>query len=166
MSKRPRIKVPYQSIDIFFELVTITLLILIIGYTAYVYMSLPDTIPTHFNAKGEVDDYGQKITVWLVPIIALFMYVGLYIINLYPHRHNYMVNITEENALKNYRFSTRVLRIVNLFTMAILAVVSYAIISAAMGNDFSLGSWFLPTIIGSSILLPVIVLLYYKSINK
>lgn len=165
-NERPRIKVPYEGLDILLEMLSITLLLLMCGYTIFEYTSLPETIPTHFNAKGEADGYGSKLTVFLVPAIALIMYVGLFIINMFPHTHNYMVNITEENALKNYRFSTRVLRIVNLFTMGILIFVSYKIIAGAKGNSASLGSWFMPAVIGSSILLPIIIIVYYRKLNR
>ena len=166
MSKRPKIKVPYQSIDILLELLSITILLLMFGYTIFEYSSLPETIPTHFNAKGEADDFGDKLTLWLVPAIALVLYIGIFIINMFPHTHNYMVNITKENALKNYTLSTRVLRIVNLFTMIILGVVTYKIISSAKGYTFAIDSWFLPLIIGISIVLPIVVLIYSKNMNK
>lgn len=166
MSKRPRIVVPYQTIDIVIELLSVTLLLLMIGYTLVEFSNLPETIPTHFNSKGEVDDYGNKLTVWMIPAIALVMYIGIFIINKYPHTHNYMVNITEENALKNYRFSTRVLRIVNLITMIILALIAYKIIESTKRETFFLGSWFLPAIIGLSIILPIILLIYMRKLNK
>ena len=166
MGKRPKIKVPYQSVDILLELLSITLLLLMFGYTIIEYASLPETIPTHFNARGEADDFGDKLTLWFVPAIALVMYIGIFIINMFPHTHNYMVNITQENALKNYTLSTRVLRIVNLFTMLILGIITYKIISSAKGENFSLGSWFLPVIIGTSLILPIVILIYYKKMNK
>ena len=165
MSKRPKIKVPYQSIDILLELLSITVLLLLFGYTIFEYTSLPETIPTHFNAKGEADDFGNKLTLWLIPAIALVLYIGIFIVNLFPHTHNYMVNITEENALKNYTLSTRVLRIVNLFTVLILGVITYKIIASAKGESFSLGSWFLPVVLSMSVVLPIVILIYYKKMN-
>lgn len=165
-TNRPRLKIPYQTMDIIIEIISITILILIVGYTAVEYFNLPETIPTHFNSKGEANDYGARITVWLIPAIALIMYTGLFILNKYPHLHNYMVNITDENALKNYRFSTRVLRIVNLFTMTILAIVALKIIETGKGNLFSIDSWFVPLIVGLSLILPIIILLYMRKINK
>ena len=166
MSNRPRLKVPFQTVDVVLELISITLLLLIIGMTIYEYSSLPETIPTHFNAKGEADNFGHRMTVWWIPGIAVMMYIGLFIINRYPHMHNYMVNITPENALKNYRFSTRIVRIVNLYTLAIFGVICYTIIAKAKGGNFSLGTWFLPAIISSSVLLPIFVLVYHRKINK
>jgi uncharacterized membrane protein len=165
-NSRPRINVPYQQIDIVIELISITILLLMFVYTGIEYANLPDTIPTHFNAQGIADDFGSKMTIWLVPIIAIVLYLGLFAINKFPHLHNYMVNITDENALKNYRFSTRILRIINLLCAILMAYVTYYIIHSANGHSMSLGSYFLPIVIGISILLPIILFVYMKKLNQ
>jgi uncharacterized membrane protein len=47
-------------------------------YAAYLYPSLPEIIPTHFNIKGEADGFGGKGSIYLGPIImgvaSLFTY--------------------------------------------------------------------------------------------
>ena len=165
-TNRPIINVPIEPIDVIIDLVSVTFLLIILGYTFYVYPGLPDTIPVHFNGSGEVDGYGSKITIWLLPVISIVMFVGLFILNKYPHMHNYMVNITEENALKNYRFSTRVLRIVNLLCVFLFAFIQYKMVLDAQGITSGLGDLFLPIIIGSSILLPIILFYYQNKLNK
>ena len=51
------------------------------AYASYVYPSLPDTIPTHFNIKGEADAYGGKDSIFLGPgimaVVGLFVFVLL-----------------------------------------------------------------------------------------
>ena len=165
-TKRPRIKVPFKTVDIIVELISITLLILMWGYCIINYFELPDTIATHFNAVGEPNGFGSKQTIWIIPIVATVMYIGLFILNKYPHMHNYMINITEENALKNYRFSTRVLRIVNFLCVLLLTYITYMIIESAFGKKFELGSWFVPVVVGVSVVLPIIMLVYMRKLNK
>lgn len=166
MSNRPKIKVPFEPIDIVAEVISMTILVLMTIYTIIEYKNLPESIPTHFNAKGVADDFSDKSMIWGLPILGVVMYVGLFIINKFPHIHNYMVNITEENALKNYRFSTRIVRGVNLFTAALFAYIQYSIIATAKGESVTLDSWFLPTILGLTILLPAFILIYQRKINK
>ena len=36
------------------------------------FRSLPETIPVHFNALGEVDGWGSRATIWFLPGIGLF----------------------------------------------------------------------------------------------
>jgi uncharacterized membrane protein len=47
------------------------------GATAWLYPSLPDQIPTHWNFRGEVDGYGGKWTLFLFPMIMAGM-LGLF----------------------------------------------------------------------------------------
>ena len=161
MNNRPKIKVPFEPIDIIVEVISMTLLLLMLIYTIIEYKHLPETIPTHFNAQGIADDYSDKSMIWGLPILGIVMYAGLFIVNKFPHVHNYMVNITEENALKNYRFSTRLVRGVNFFTVVLFAYIQYTIIASAKGESITLGSWFLPIVIGMSILLPAFILSKY-----
>ncbi len=37
------------------------------GYAAHIYPSLPETIPTHFNYKGEADGFGGRDSIFLGP---------------------------------------------------------------------------------------------------
>ena len=163
---RPKIKVPLEGLDIILDLISATLLVLLIAYTVISYSELPDTIPSHFNAKGEADGYSEKVMLWMLPALGVVLFFGLYIINKFPHKHNYMVNITEENALKNYRLSTRIVRFTNLFIMFIFGIITYSIVESANGNNSNMDSWILPLIIGISILLPIAILIYQKKMNK
>jgi len=50
-------------------LLALVLLAIPFGYAAYIYPSLPNTIPTHFNIKGEADGFGGKDSIFLGPTI-------------------------------------------------------------------------------------------------
>jgi len=165
-SNRPKIQVPFQTFDIILELISISFIILTWVYTIIQYGNLPETIPTHFNAQGIADGFSDRITIWLIPGIVTVLYSGLFILNKYPHWHNYMVNISEENALKNYRFSTRVLRIVNFLCVILFTYITYHIIQNAKGTALNLSSYFMPLVIGISAILPILLLIYMKKLNS
>ena len=163
---RPKIKVNFEGFDIVLELISIAVLILMWIYVIIEYPDLPETVASHFNGKGEVDGYSSKTYMWFLPIISTVLYIGLFVLNKYPHIHNYMVNITEENALKNYRFSTRIVRITNTLVVIMFAYIIYYIVQSAKENEIQLSSWFLPIVIISSLLLPLVIFLYNRKINK
>ncbi|MCS7225250.1 MAG: SdpI family protein [Armatimonadetes bacterium] len=51
--------------------------LVVAGYTAWVYPSLPERIPIHWNIQGQVDGWGRKEwAAWLVPGLGL-LWVGL-----------------------------------------------------------------------------------------
>jgi len=166
-TNRPKIEVPLEPLDIIIDLISVTLLILMVVYTFMVYPDLPQTIAKHFNAKGEADSFGDKLILWILPAIGIAVFIGTYFINKYPHIHNYKFNITEDNALKNYRLSTRIVRFTNLFCQLIFAVIVFAIIQLAKGNDtYLLGMPFLI----ATLILPIVgvgfILYYQNKINK
>ena len=163
---RPRIKVPFEGFDVVLELISITLLILMWIYLIVEYPDLPKTVASHFNAEGQADGYSNKSYLWFIPIVSTVLYVGLFMINKFPHTHNYMVNITEENALKNYRFSTRIVRVVNTLTVIMFAYIIYYIVQNAKEHNIQFSPWFVPFVISFSILLPIGIYLYYRKINK
>ena len=164
--KRPRLKIPFDAIDIIIECLSIALLFIMWFYVINEYSSLSEMVASHFNSKGEADDYSDKYIVLLIPSIASLIYALLFILNRFPHLHNCMINITPANAYKNYKFSTRLLRVVNFFCVALMAYVTYYIIENAKGQEISLGPLFIPLVIGLSILLPVVLLLYHRKLNK
>ena len=163
---RPKITVPFETIDIVIEFVSITILLLMWIHLFIEYSSLPETVPVHFNASGKPDNYGGKLFLLFLPFLATVMYAGLFLLNRFPHLHNYMVNITEENALVQYRFSSRVLRIVNLLCTLLFAYINYKIIIGAKSNTSELGTWFLITVIGISLLLPIFIFIYQRKLKN
>ena len=43
-----------------------------IAWLIGIYPELPERIPIHFNAAGEVDGWGKKGMIWTLPLIGLF----------------------------------------------------------------------------------------------
>lgn len=45
-------------------------------YLAYIWNTLPDTVPLHWNIQGEIDEYGEKSELILIPILLpLLIYI-------------------------------------------------------------------------------------------
>lgn len=163
---RPKIEIPLKSVDKLIELASITIILFMWVQTFLEFPNLPDTIASHFNAKGEADGFSNKGYLWIIPALALAMYIGLFFLNRYPHLHNYMVNITEDNAFEQYTFSTRVLRVVNFFIVLMFGYINYQIIEGALNGRSKLGMGFMIAVIGGSIALPVFVLIYQNRLKK
>jgi uncharacterized membrane protein len=165
-NERPKIKVPLEPIDIIVEMITLSVLALMIIYIFIVYNDLPHTIPTHFNGEGEANGFGNKSMMWLLPGIGAILYIAFSILNRFPHIHNYNINITEENALKNYRFSSRILRFTLLFIMLLFVFIEYDIVSYVNGQGNIFGNWFVTVVIILSLILPIFLIIYKKKMNK
>ncbi|MGF1556688.1 DUF1648 domain-containing protein [Paucihalobacter sp.] len=165
-SDRPKIKVPFETVDYIAELASIAILIIMWCYVFMEYQSLPDIIPTHFNAAGIADDYGSKNTLFIIPSVATGIYILLFILNLYPHIHNYSVNITQENAHKNYKFSVRFLRIFNFFMCLMFGYITHNIVISTHFPEQGISPYFLPILVGFCVALPVLAIYFQRKINK
>lgn len=103
---------------------------------------LPEQIPTHFNVAGEADKFGSKNTVFLVPVLSLFLVAGLAWLVRFPHKFNYPNKITPENAAFEYRKMRLVLLLVNALTSLMFMLITWNILQGATGGPARLGIWF------------------------
>lgn len=75
----------------FWEAVQIGLIVAMFAVAAIRWMSVPDRIPVHWNAAGQVDGYGGRFEgLLLMPLIAVGLYLLLLLIpRVDPARRNY-----------------------------------------------------------------------------
>ena len=93
-------------------------------WTLWMYQTLPDKIPLHFNLKGEVDGYGSKAVIWIIIGVAVIMIAMLQAILKIPDQYNYPIQVTQENAQKLYRLTQHYL----LWIKAIISVIFFGLI--------------------------------------
>jgi len=143
-TERPKINLIPSSTDKIVEVLGWIILLVLWGYNISHYSSLPDTIPTHFNATGEADGFGSKVSIIGLPVIATLLFIGLTVLNRYPHSFNYPTAITEDNALRLYTLATRMLRYLKLVLVLVFGGIEFMTIQNATGEASGLGVWFLP----------------------
>jgi uncharacterized membrane protein len=152
---RPKLKVQLTTTDKLLELFGWGVLLALWVWTGTSYSNLPDTIPTHFNAAGEADDYGRKASIFGLPVVASLLYIGLTLLNRVPHIFNFPTPVTQENALIQYTNATRMIRSLKLILVVVFGGISFQTIQQANGETDGLGVWFLPVTLGL-IFLPLI----------
>lgn len=141
---RPIIKIEFTLNDKLIEIFSWLLFVLMWVIPIISYSLLPDTIPTHFNAAGEADDWGSKLSVYILPVIGTLLFILLTVINRFPHIFNYSVEITQENALRQYTNATKLIRVLKLVLMVTFNMIAVFTIRSAKGESNGLGLWFLP----------------------
>ena len=108
-----------------------------LAYAAYVYPSLPDTIPTHFNMSGEADAYGGKDSIFLGPgimaVVGIFVFVLLSNIKSFdPKRYK----ADDDGLYKKFA----------LFTVAFLSMIGFIIVFSASNHSITIGKLLLPAL--------------------
>jgi len=149
---QPIIKIKKEPLDYFLDYGALIVLIVTWGFTVYHFNKLPDIIATHFDISGKPNDFGSKYTIWLLPAIITFVYVSIFTLNRNPHKFNYLTKITEQNAHKQYRLASRMMRIL-LFNITIMfAYITFKEIDGAYTKSSSLEWWFIPLLLLSTII--------------
>ena len=160
----PKLKIRQNSTDKFIEFIGILSVLSFIALHMYFYASLPDSIPRHFGADGMPDAYSNKNILWLLPIMGTMMYIGMSVLNNYPHIFNYPSNITEENAERHYTMATKLMRSIKVFMCLSFTYITYSSIQMGLGNQEGLGNWFLPRLLGALTL--IIGIYLYNAFKK
>ncbi|MBQ2628866.1 MAG: DUF1648 domain-containing protein, partial [Kiritimatiellae bacterium] len=73
---------------------------LLIGITLWVacrYAALPDNIPTHFGADGDIDGDGGKSMIWGMLAIKWVLVIERSVTELFPRHWNVPFKVTKEN---------------------------------------------------------------------
>lgn len=101
---------------------------------------LPDKIPAHYNVAGEVDRWGSKAVILMLPIMGAVLYLLLTLIAFFPSAWNVPVQITERNRVFVYYNIKTLLIFMKLELVLCFAYITYCDITLT-----SLGIWFLPS---------------------
>jgi uncharacterized membrane protein len=113
------------------EWIIVVLSVALLAGTAWMYGRLPDTIPLHFNASGQVDRWSHKAHIWWLPGIYVGLALLLGWLNRYPQWFNYSVKVTETNAQQLYQMGARFLRWIRGWLAVIFCLVQFSIVDAA-----------------------------------
>ena len=142
MSK-PKINPPFKSTDILFEGIAAIAVIYIIVQVIIEYPGLENEIVTHFDKAGKPDAWGNKTSFLILPIVVISLYAGLTFLNRYPHLFNYPVEITQENAHRQYQLAKSLIIFLKAGMLFIFGYIQYQTFSIAEGNSQGLGSFFI-----------------------
>jgi uncharacterized membrane protein len=157
MKKRPKIEIEPTKVDKILEIIGLVLLVALWCMILIHYTKLPETIPIHYNERGEADRFGGKQDILIIPIIATVMFIAITKLNKYPHLFNYPTKITQENAVEQYTNATRMIRILKLVIVFIFGLIAFQTIQFVNGQTDGLGKWFLPI----TMALMLVPLMYY-----
>lgn len=159
MENRPKIKIEPTTADRVLEIAGWSALAFLWIITLYNFKNLPAEIPTHFNGMGEVDAYGRRSTLLGLPIVGTVLFIGLTILNRFPHIFNYPVQITADNAARQYTLATRLMRLMKLSLVIIFILIVWSTTAVALEKAGKMSAWFLPVMLGI-IFIPLAVYLY------
>lgn len=154
-NRRPKLDIPRSGLDNVGDAVAGIGVLVLVTLTAASWATLPDSVPTHFNAAGVADAWGSKNSLLLLPAVALVMWAGLTVLARFPHAFNYVRAITPENAARQYAMGRSFVILLKAEMVWLFASIQWmTIVTARTG---SAGVWasvlyvWIAAILGSSV---------------
>lgn len=141
---RPVLKVERTRFEIYCEFVAIAAVLFSLFYLFFVWSTLPEKIPSHFNFSGQADEWSGKGSILIVAGVSLFVYLMLTILSRYPQIYNYPWKITEENAARQYLLARQFLVALKTEIVILFAYIEWQTFEVALGHGQGLHVWFLP----------------------
>ncbi|MFZ3591221.1 DUF1648 domain-containing protein [Bacillus sp. DJP31] len=143
LQSRPILEIKKTPLEKILDILAILLFVWNLVYLLMEWSSLPGTIPIHYNALGIVDGYGDKSTVWILPVVGIILWIGLTTLERFPHVYNYM-HLTQENVERQYKNARLMINVTKNFVLALFVYLDLKMIQVAYGNETGLGASFLP----------------------
>jgi hypothetical protein len=160
---RPVLHIPRTSLETLLEILTVLGLITVIAITAWGWLILPPSIPTHYSVSGIPDAYGGKGSLLALPIISICLAALLIFLTRYPHRYNYRWPITVENAPRLYYLARLLLRWIALELVWMFCGLQWMLIQAAQNHTGGAILLFAPVIV---LTLIVTIILYMRAASR
>lgn len=140
--------IKYTRIDHLIIGGTVLLFLASLVYIGVEYSNLPETIPSHFNAKGEADSYGSKSLLWIVSGVFAVVAFGLYFLAKTTSYHNVQLKTKEANF--------RSIAIFMPFIAIVNSIVVFSMVESAKG-PFSFSKWVLPLLLAITVTFLIIM---------
>ena len=107
-------------------------------FLAIYWRHMPEEIPTHFNAAGQIDAWGRKPNILLLPIVGTAMFGVL--------QFTAFIISNMKDA------STRPLRAIEVLcrSLCFITALTFAYITVCSALCTPLGRWFMPVFIGAT----------------
>lgn len=130
-------KLKNSKFDWILEIICLVLLVGLTVYLIFNWGSIPEKIPAHYDWEGNIDRWGSKTELMILPIMSWFLYLLITGLQQVPLAWNTGVKITEENEERVYRTLKYLLETLKVIVVADL---TYLAVNSIIGTPLS--GWF------------------------
>lgn len=143
MHNNPVLEIPKSLFEKTSDIVTAIFYVTGIIYTIFIWNQLPDQVPAHYNGAGEVNRWGSKWELIILPVIAALLAVFMSFLEKHPEWHNYM-KLKENNIEFQYKNSRLMMNVLKNECVLLFTFLTYKTEQIAMGNTDTIGTAVLP----------------------
>ena len=144
---RPKLQIAKTKGEWVLDIIGGGIFLTAIAYLMISWGSIPDRVPGHYNAAGEVDRWGSRNEILILPIIGVFLWVTMFLVEKNPHTHNYPARLNENNAYVFYLNSRKLMNTLKNACLFLFSCLIIQTVRIALGDAQSLGAWFWPLLL-------------------
>jgi len=156
--ERPKIKIPKTRVEWVYDVIGYSLYAGTILFLAVIWTDLPGEVPAHYNALGEVDRWGSKWELFILPGIGAFILLIMQVCEKFPEMHNYPKRLNAANAKKFYLNSRKMINQLKNICLGMFSFILLESIWIALGWGNGFGPLFLPVLV-SAICIPIVIMI-------
>ena len=131
------VKIKNNKIDKLLEAACLMFLVGMVLFLCVNWSNIPDEIPAHYDWTGNIDRWGSKVEIVIVPVMTWFLYLMMTGFEQIPDIWNTGVKVTEENKERVYRTLKYMVKTLKLI---VVIAFTYMTLCSAMGHPLS--KWF------------------------
>ena len=132
-------KIKRGKLDIVLNMLCLIMLISTILFLIINWIKIPDKVPMRYDFTGNIERWGLKSEVIILPVSALILYIFMTIIEKFLQVWNTGVKVIEENKEQVYSI---LLHLTSTIKFIVVCVFMYLTVKTALGVKLS--AWFLP----------------------
>lgn len=146
---RPKLHIPRTRTEIALEVVGVAAMAGLVVFALRAWPTLPASVPVHFGVSGRADAWGGRDSLLALLGLSFAFYAGLSVLERFPHRYNYPVPVTAENAPRLYLLGRQLILTLKVLLSASFAALFGAVVMISRGQLTTLTGWYLPTVLVS-----------------
>ena len=135
-------KIKRKKFDNILNIFSLIILVSTILFLIITWSKIPDTIPMHYDSAGNIDRFGSKLEILVLPIIILIVYTFITIIEKFPEAWNTGIKVTEENKERVY---STLLHLISTIKFIMVGMVAYLTVHTALSLELS--AWVTPVFV-------------------
>lgn len=123
-------KLKYTKLQLALEIIG---LLFLVGMVVFIYTQwdqIPQQIPMHYNALGEIDSWGSKYQTLILPTISILLYIFITVVSFFPQIWNVPVQITDENKEVVYLSTKNLIIFMKVEMLIIFFYLNYHTVTA------------------------------------
>lgn len=162
---RPKIKIPKTRVEWLYDIIGYSLYIGSIIFLVIIWTRLPAEVPAHYNALGEVDRWGSKWELLILPGIGAFILMFMQVFEKFPEVHNYPTRFKQSNAKEFYLNSRKMINQLKNICLVLFSFILFESVFIALGWGNGFGKLFLPIVIVCAFIPIVMMIIRQKKIK-